>query len=70
MGQFLMDNLTNAQQAQMAIDIELLKQEIVIISQLQLIRVQCLREIDGLAVRWDLTIYALFEWRNARQSLP
>ena len=32
MGQFLMDNLTNAQQAQMAIDIELLKQEIVIIS--------------------------------------
>jgi hypothetical protein len=55
MGQFLMDNITNTHHAQLAIDIELLKGEIVIISQLQVINVQCLRDIDGLAVRWDST---------------
>ena len=55
MGQFRMNDLTDAQRAQLALDVTLLEQDIVIISQLQVINVQHLRDSDGLAVRSNLT---------------
>ncbi len=49
------DGVTNAIDVQPAKNRGDLKQEIVIISQLHIINVQQLRDLDCLAVRWDTT---------------
>ena len=46
--------LTNdTMRAHAAMKIKLVEQEIVILSKLQVINVQRLRDFDGLAIRWD-----------------
>jgi hypothetical protein len=49
------DGVTNAIDVQVAKNRGELEQEIVIISQLHVINVQRLRDLDHLAVRWDTT---------------
>ncbi len=49
------DDVTNAIDVQVAKNKGDLKQEIVIISQLHVINVQWLRDLDRLAVRWNTT---------------
>jgi hypothetical protein len=49
------DGVTDAIDVQVAKNKGDLKQEIVIISQLHVINVQQLRDLDRLAVRWDTT---------------
>ncbi len=51
----LIDGVTNAINVQVAKNKGDLEQEIVIISQLHIINVQQLRDLDRLAVRWDTT---------------
>ena len=52
--QFASHQLTNdTMRAQAAMEIKLVEQEIVILSKLQVINVQRLRDFDGLAIRWD-----------------
>jgi hypothetical protein len=52
---FLIDGVTNAIDVQVAKNKGDLKQEIVILSQLHVINVQRLRDLDRLAVRWNRT---------------
>jgi hypothetical protein len=49
------DGVTNAIDVQMSKNKGDLEQEIVIISQLHEVNVQQLRDLDGLAIRWDTT---------------
>jgi hypothetical protein len=49
------DGVTNAIDVQMAKNMGDIKQDIVILSQLQVINVQRLRDLDRLAVRWNMT---------------
>ena len=51
----LIDGVTNAIDVQMAKNKGDIKQEIVILSQLHVINVQGLRDLDHLAVRWNTT---------------
>jgi hypothetical protein len=51
----LIDGVTDAIDVQVAKNKGDLKQEIVILSQLHVINVQQLRDLDSLAVRWDTT---------------
>jgi hypothetical protein len=51
----LIDGVTNVIDVQVAKNKGDLEQEIVIISQLHVINVQQLRDLDRLAVRWDTT---------------
>jgi hypothetical protein len=51
----LIDGVTNANDVQVAKNKRDLKQEIVILSQLHVINVQRLRDLDLLAVRWNTT---------------
>jgi hypothetical protein len=51
----LIDGVTNAIDVQMAKNKGNIKQEIVILSQLHVINVQQLRDLDRLAVRWNST---------------
>jgi hypothetical protein len=51
----LVDGVTNAIDVQVAKNKRDLKQEIVILSQLHIIDVQQLRDLDHLAVRWNTT---------------
>jgi hypothetical protein len=51
----LIDGVTNAIDVQVAKNKGDLKQKIVIISQLHIVNVQRLRDLDHLAVRWDTT---------------
>ena len=41
--------------ARAAKEIQLIEQEIIVLSQLQVINVQRLRDFDGLVIRWDLS---------------
>ena len=51
----LIDGGTNAIDVQMAKNKGDIEQEIVILSQLHVVNVQCLRDLDRLAVRWNMT---------------
>jgi hypothetical protein len=58
----LIDGVTNAIDVQVAKNKGDLEQEIVIISQLHIINVKRLRDLDLLAVRWDMTdICSIFQ---------
>ena len=63
------DGVTNAIDVQMAKNKGDIKQEIVILSQLHVINMQRLRDLDRLAVRWNAQTFAPFATGNANLFL-
>jgi hypothetical protein len=66
---FLIDGVTNAIDVQMAKNKGDIEQEIVILSQLHVINVQQLHDLDHLAMRWDTTDICFFRQGKCKSIL-